>query len=147
MSTVRKQLGEMFELSVDEIRATMARQASSLGPQYAQTAFGIIALRGKVANPEHVMRLAGVSENTLKNARRLVQVYDDFIERGYATMEWLYGVNYMDAVALNRVVNRGLKMVVIRKGLLTGREIAWREIEFLAETGQTFEEARNARAS
>src|ERR1035437_6101834 len=40
MSTVRKQLGEMFELSVDEIRATMARQASSLGPQYAQTAFG-----------------------------------------------------------------------------------------------------------
>ena len=94
----------------------------------------LIVLEQKLGSEEaahSLLRKAGVNPTRLKNAKRVVKVYDDYVRNGPATMAWFEALDWNKVTLINRATTRHDRFSLRREPIFDGTPAAWTRIEEL----------------
>ena len=78
-----------------------------------------------------LMRKGGCSESSIKNALRLVKVYDDYVKSGPASIDWFESLDWKRINLINRATARHDRWTLRREPIFDGSPSAWLRIEEL----------------
>lgn len=96
----------------------------------------LIALEEKLGSEAAVdalLRKSGVAPARLKNAKRVVKIYDDYVRAGPATMPWFETLDWKKVTLLNRATTRHDRFTLRREPIFDGSPAAWKRIEELGK--------------
>lgn len=94
----------------------------------------LVVLEDKLGSESAVnslLRKKGVDLTRLKNARRMVKVYDDYVRNGPATVDWFEALDWKKVTLINRATTRHDRFTLRREPIFDGSDRAWRLIEEL----------------
>lgn len=96
-------------------------------------ALAAIALRRKsgLAGAKQALLAAGVSDPTWKNAKALINIYDDLVNEDAAAMRWFQTIHYNRARTVIRLLNARGPGWLKKSGLMSGTDRDWRMLDQL----------------
>ena len=78
-----------------------------------------------------LIRSHDVTESSIKNALRLVKVYDDYVKSGPASIDWFESLDWKRINLINRATARHDRWTLRREPIFDGSPSAWLRIEEL----------------